>query len=48
MLQCASPITFDDILSFNSKLLVNESLLIKPNKPVLKRKTKSFPLDLSD
>ena len=53
LLQCDSPITFDDfdILASDSnkcKLLIKESLLIKPDKPVLSRTTKSFPLDLFD
>ena len=53
LLQCDSPITFDDfdILASNSnkfKLLIKESLLIKRDKPVLNRTTKSFPLDLFD
>ena len=53
LLQCDSPITFDDfdILSSDSKkfkLLTTESLLIKHEKPVLNRTIKSFPLDLSE
>ena len=53
LLQCGSPITFDyfDILASHSnkfKLLIKESLLIKHDKPVLNRTTKSFPLDLFD
>ena len=53
LLQCDSPITFDDfdILSSDSnkfKLLTMESLLIKHEKPVLNRTIKSFPLDLSE
>ena len=48
LLQCDSPITFDDfdILASNSnkfKLLIKESLLIKHDKPVLNRTT--FPLE---
>ena len=51
--QCEPPLTFDDfdILASDSnkyKLLVNENLLIKRDKPVLSRATKSFPLDLFD
>ena len=53
LLQCGSPITFYDfdILASDSnkfKLLMKESLLIKRDKPVLNRTTKSFPLDLFD
>ena len=53
LLRCDSPITFDnfDILVSDSnkfKLLIKESLLIKLDKPVLNRTTKSFPLDLFD
>ena len=32
----------------NIKLLIKERLLIKCNQPVLNRKKKSFPLDVSD
>ena len=51
LLQCDSAITFDDfdILASDSnkfKLLIKESLLIKRDKPVLNRTTKSFLLDL--
>ena len=53
LLQCDFPITFYDfdILASDSnklKLLMKESLLIKRDKPVLNRTTKSFPLDLFD
>ena len=53
LLQCDSPINFDDfdILASNSnyfKLLTKESLLIKRDKPVLNRTTKSLLLDLFD
>ena len=53
LLQCESPIIFDDfdILASDSnkfKLPIKESLLIKRDKPVLNRTTKSFPLDLFD
>ena len=53
LLQCDSPITFDDfdILASDSnkfKLLIKESLLIKRDELVLNRTTKSFPLDLFD
>ena len=53
LFQCESPLTFDDfdILASDSnkyKLLVNENLLIKRDKLVLSRATKSFPLDLFD
>ena len=53
LLQCDSPITFDDfdILASDSnkfKLLVKERLSIKHGKPVLNRTTKSFLLDLFD
>ena len=53
LLQCDSPITFDDfdILVSDSnkfKLIIKENLLIKRDKPVLNRTTKSFPLDLFD
>ena len=53
LLQCDSPITFDDfdILAFDSnklKLFIKESLLIKRDKLVLNRTTKSFWLDLFD
>ena len=48
LLQCDSPITFHDfdILASDSnkfKLLINESLLIKRDKPVLNRTTNNFP-----
>ena len=52
MLQCDYPITFDDfdILAASDsnkfKLLIKESLLTKPDKPVFNRTKKSFPLDL--
>lgn len=51
LLHCDFFITSDDfdILSSDSskfKSLINESLLIKRDKSVLKRTTKSFPLDL--
>ena len=51
LLQCHSPITFDDfdILASNYskfKLLIKESLIIKRGKPVLNRTTRSFLLDL--
>ena len=53
LLQCDSPITFDDFdisasESNKFKLLIKESLLIKRDKPVLNRTTKSFLLDLFD
>ena len=53
LLQCDSPITFGDfdILASDSskfKSPIKESLLIKRDKPVLNRTTKSFPLDLFD
>ena len=53
LLQCDSPINFDNfkILASDSNkfnLLIKESLLIKRDKPVLNRTTKSFPLDLFD
>ena len=49
MLQCDSPISFDDfdILASDSnkfKLLIRESLLIERDKPILNRTTKLFPL----
>ena len=49
LLQFDSSITFDDfdVLASDSnkfKLIVNESLLIKLEKSVLNRTTKSFPL----
>ena len=51
LLQCDSPITFDDFDNLASdsnkfKLIIKESLLIKRDKPVLNRTTKSFPPDL--
>ena len=56
LLQCDSPITFDDfdILAFNSnkgknnkeKLLIKKSLPFKRDGPVLNRTMKSFLLDL--
>ena len=51
LLQCYSPITFDDFEisasdSTKFKLLIKQSLLIKCNKPVLNRTTGSFWLDL--
>ena len=53
LLQCNCAIDFDhfhilatDVSKFN--LLVKESLLIKHDNPVLKRTTKSFPLELFD
>ena len=51
LLQCDSPIAFDNfgVLAPDSnkfKLLIKESLLVKRDKPVLNRTTKSFPLDL--
>ena len=53
LLQCDFPITFDDIdiSASNSnkfKLIIKKSLLIKHDKPVLNRTTKSFPLDVFD
>ena len=50
LLQCDSPITFEDndILASDSnkfKSLIKEILLIKRDKPVLNRTTKSFRLD---
>ena len=53
LLQCDSPITFDDfdILASNSKkskLFIKESLLIKPDKPVLNKTVKPFLLDRFD
>ena len=50
LLQCESPITFDDfdILASNSeksKLFIKESLLIKRDKPVLNKTIKPFLLD---
>ena len=50
LLQCDSPITFEDydILASDSnkfKSLIKEILLIKREKPVLNRTTKSFRLD---
>ena len=53
LLQCESPITFDDFdyLASDSnkfKLLIKESVFIKHDKPVLNRTTKSYQLDLFD
>ena len=53
LLQYDSPLTFDDfdILQSDSnkfKICVKESLLIKRDKPVLNRATKSSLLDLFD
>ena len=53
LLQCDSPVTFDDfdILASDSnkvKLLIKESLLNKRDKSVLNRTAKSFLLDLFD
>ena len=53
LLQCDSPITFDDfdILASNSKkskLFIKESLLTKPDKPVLNKTVKPFLLDRFD
>ena len=53
LLQCDFPTTFVDfdILAPDSnkfKLLIKESLIIKCDKAVLNRTTKSFPLDLFD
>ena len=53
LLQCESPITFDDFdyLASDSnkfKSLIKESVLIKHHKPVLNRTTKSYQLDLFD
>ena len=53
LLRCDFPITFDDfdILASDSnkfKLLIKECFLIKRDKPVLNRTTKSIPLDLFD
>ena len=50
LLQCDSPITFEDydILASDSnkfKSFIKELLLIKRDKPVLNRTTKSFRLD---
>ena len=50
LLQCDSPITFEDydILASDSnkfKSLIKEILLIKRDKPVLNRTTRSFRLD---
>ena len=53
LLQCNCTINFDhfdvlptDVCKLN--LLVKGSLLIKPDSPVLNRKTKSFPFDWFD
>ena len=53
LLQRYSPITFDDFEisasdSTKFNLLIKQSLLIKCNKPVLNRTTRSFWLDLFD
>ena len=53
LLQCDTPISFGyfDILASDSikfLLLIKESLLIKRDKPVLNRTTKSFSLDHFD
>ena len=53
LLQCDCSINFDDfdILASetnNFRLLIKESLLIMPDKPVLNRATTSFPLKLFD
>ena len=50
LLRCDSPITFEDydILASDSnkfKSLIKEILLIKRDKPVLNRTTRSFRLD---
>ena len=53
LLQCNSLVTSEDsdilvpiLINLLIKLLIKESLLIKRDKPVLNRTTKSFPLDL--
>ena len=53
LLQCDWTINFDhfDILASDTnsfRLLIEESLLIKCDKPVLNRTLKSFPLKLFD
>ena len=53
LLQCYCTIDFDnfDILASDTnsfRLLIKESLLIKPDKPVLNDTVKSFPLKLFD
>ena len=53
LLQCDCAINFEDfdVLASdtnNFRLLIKESLLIKRDKPVLNRTTKSFPLKLFD
>ena len=53
LLQCNCTKNFDDfdVLAADSnkfKLLLKESLLIKHDKPILKRTIKSFPLELFD
>ena len=53
LLQCNCAINFDDfsILAMNCnkfKVLLREILLIKPDKPILNRTIKSFPLELFD
>ena len=53
LLQCNCTIDFDDfdILptdASNIWILVNESLLIKPDNPVLNKKTASFPIKKLD
>ena len=53
LLQCDTPITFDDLDNLasdfnNFKLFIKESLFLKRDKPVLNRTEKSFLLDLFD
>ena len=53
LLQCDCTIDFDhfDILAFDSnsfRHIIKESLLIKRDKPVLRRTVKSFPLKQFD
>ena len=52
-LQCDCVISFDDFYvlasdTYNFRLLIKESLLIKQDKPILNRTIKSFPLKLFD
>ena len=51
LLQCNCTINFDDFIILATdgnkfKLVLRKSLLIKGDKPILKRTTKSFPLEL--
>ena len=53
LLQCNFAINFDDFsiitTDFNKfKLLIEQSLLIKRDKPILNRTTKSFTFELFD